>query len=139
MLFILGGAFNYFLIIKKISVAHILWVEAIYRKLADYYRLSEYAITTFEPSSLHTASARRAATCTPSRHRSLFIQIIRFLLWLHFYKFAHERLINIHHGAIVIEVTHVSWCAEYCYQSTVCEKFVAVLDYLMCSRYQIYI
>lgn len=61
--------------------------------------------------------------------------MIRF----YFYEFAHERLVHVHHGAVVVEVAHVARCAEDGYKSPVREELVAIGHHLVRSRYQIYI
>jgi hypothetical protein len=52
---------------------------------------------------------------------------------------AHERVVNAHHGARIVELAAVIWCRKQCYQLPLREEFVAVFNYLVCAAHEVHV
>jgi hypothetical protein len=66
-------------------------------------------------------------------HGSLFLYcwLFLFVLALNLDELTHEGLVHVHHRTVIIEIAHIARSAKYGYQASVCEKFIAILNYLM--------
>lgn len=52
---------------------------------------------------------------------------------------AHQRFVNTHHSAGIVEFTTVIWRGEKCDELSLGEKFIAIFNHLMRPAYEIHI